>query len=410
VLAQIDLKDPADPYGRALGYYRRMLLKPRNAFDLIFYAALCLVDCRFEEAEHWIDQCLERWPGDQHALHQKAILHLMNNDYERGLPMYETRFTAYPEKALGPPLPQWDGKPTDKPVVLWQEGGFGDAVLPARYIPAVVARCPNTQVFVDPTIRSLFELSGLLEDVKSANTISGDGYQCSLLSLLNVMGASPDNIDDQPYLHVPDKLVEHWGQRCSGQSKIGFCWSGNPKWDRDVLRSMPLDVAKRLESVIHVMPVVQQHTGAKDWADTAAIISNLDLVLTTCTSIAHVAGAVGKPVWIMLARDSDWRWGRYARYSHWYKSAVLFRAQARRGIRDREVYNSCASALRVGRQREAKQCSPSRHRCVVASFPAAASSGIDGTRGDGCGNRAAAVGPWWWLMILIFSMGTSRCG
>lgn len=363
MLAQIDLTDPADPYGRAMGYYRRLLLKPRNAFDLIFYAALCLVDCRFEEAEHWIDQCLERWPGDQHAQHQKAILHLMNNDYPRGLPLYETRFTAYPDKALGPPLPPWDGQPTDKPVVLWQEGGFGDAVLSARYIPAVVARCPNTQVFVDPTIRSLLALSGLLKGVKSANTISGDGYQCSLLSLLNALEATPDNIDRRPYLHVPDKLVEHWGQRCSGKSKIGFCWSGNPKWDRDVLRSMPLDKAKQLESVIHIMPLVQQYTGAKDWADTAAIIMNLDLVLTTCTSIAHVAGALGKPVWIMLARDSDWRWGRsYARFSHWYKSAVLFR-QPKHGAWDHvimEVYNS----LRVGlygldAKEEAKQCSPS---------------------------------------------------
>jgi hypothetical protein len=347
MLGYVDLEDRGNPFGRALGYQRRLLLQPKKSEDLIFYIALCIVDCKFDEAQHWLDICLQRWPDDPRAQHQQAILWLMNGEYERGLRLYECRFKAYSDNYRGPPLPPWDGQPTDKPVIIWQEGGFGDVMLPARYLPRLAKICPNAQLFTDPSIRSLLRYSGLLIGIREKNDIDGEGYQCSIFSLLNMFEVTPDNISGAPYLQVPDGLVRAWRKKLRGQAKIGFCWSGNPTWERDVLRSMPLDKAQALASVIHVMLLDQQNTKAGDWADTAAIIMNLDLVITTCTSIAHCAGALGKPVWILLSKDSDWRWGRDFSYSHWYASATLFR-QPKHGDWDSvigEVYHYLKSGL-----------------------------------------------------------------
>jgi len=325
------MTDPHDPYGKTIAMQRRALLQPSKPQDIIYYAALCLLDQQFEESEYWLDRCLELWPGNTEALYHKALIYLFNADYERGLPLYEHRFSCYEDHFKGPPLPRWEGQVTDKPLILWQEGGFGDIMMPARLLPEVTKRCSRVRLFCENSMLPLLRHSGLLDglqfdDEAAAMVADGDAYQCSLMSLPFALGLTMDGIDGRPYLKVPGASMMEWREKLRGQSNIGFCWSGNPTWERDCTRSMPHAAAQELMQCIHVTPVVQQATGAKDWVDTAAVLKNCSVVLSTCTSIAHCAAGLGVPTWLLLSYDHDWRWGRsYATRTPWYNAIRIFR-------------------------------------------------------------------------------------
>jgi hypothetical protein len=175
-------------------------------------------------------------------------------------------------------------------------------------------------------------------------------FQCALLSLPLAFGTTPQTVPDTvPYLRADPALVEHWRRRLgpAGTPRVGIAWSGNPVHKNDRNRSLPLALFRQLATepwqFVSLQPEVRASDRAaletwpglldlgpelRDFADTAALLQSLDLVISVDTSVAHLAGALGRPVWILLPHNPDWRWLMGRSDTPWYPSARLYRQPA----------------------------------------------------------------------------------
>ena len=127
-----------------------------------------------------------------------------------------------------------------------------------------------------------------------------------------------------PYLHADSGLIETWRER-GNPSSIGICHRGSPKSERPLTRDIPAEFFDPLNARYAPFFMLHQNGQFENFADTAAAIAGLDLVITVDTSIAHLAGAMGKPVWLLLSTDPDWRWGLQGDSTIWYPSMRIFR-------------------------------------------------------------------------------------
>jgi hypothetical protein len=194
------------------------------------------------------------------------------------------------------------------------------------------------------------ELAGLMRGIDGIERIILPGEprpacdtHLPLLSLPRVfgtrLGTIPANV---PYLHADPARAEHWKSRLAehaGFLKVGLCWSGRATHSRDIFRSIPPEQLAPLASVKGVrffslqkgvatappIPLIDHTSDLRDFSDTAALINNLDLVITVDTAVAHVAGAMGRPVWLLLSFCPDWRWLLERPDSPWYPTARVFR-------------------------------------------------------------------------------------
>jgi hypothetical protein len=256
------------------------------------------------------------------------------------------------------PQPLWDGSPVEgQTILLHPEQGLGDIIQFLRYAPLVQERgatvllgCPS-------------HLRGLLANCRGIDRLIPDGplppfdVHAPLGSLPGIFGTTPATVPGTvPYLFADAELTAHWQQELNHFSgfKIGIGWQGNPKYWGDALRSIPLihfePLARvkgvhffslqkgpgtdQLGAVANGFPVMDlgskldEASGA--FMDTAAIMKNLDLVITSDTAIAHLAGALGVPVWVALPLVPNWRWLLHREDSPWYPTMRLFR-QTERG-------------------------------------------------------------------------------
>ena len=228
------------------------------------------------------------------------------------------------------------------------EQGLGDTLQFVRYVPLVAARGGKVILEVQPRLhRLLAQTPGAAEVICRDEALPEFDWQCPLLSLPLALCTEFDTIPAQiPYLYPDPVQVEVWKQRLPGDSlRIGLAWAGSPLHPHERWRSIPLEQlapltkleGTRFYSLQMGAPAGQvQQLGArvhlvdlqseqKDFADTAAIVANLDLVISIDTSVAHLAGAMGKPVWVLLSKSSDWRWFLDRDDSPWYPTARLFR-------------------------------------------------------------------------------------
>ena len=264
---------------------------------------------QFNKAWTYLNQCN---PGNPVTQFFKSYAFLQQGDLKQGLTLRESRFqtSRYP---LDIAAQRWDGQPTDKKIFIWQEGGYGDVIQYVRYFPEVLKRCPNASAVIDKSILPLIEHNFPENVMPKFNSYDFDG-QCSMMSLPFLLGDF--EIDKTPYLTVPQAMIEKWS---AYEGKIGFMGTGNPAHSSDKLRSL---TNEEIGSFIDFdwVSLDPMLTGAKDWLDTAGILMNLDLVITVDTAIAHLAGALGVPVWVMMNKHHDWRW------SHdWYASMKIYK-------------------------------------------------------------------------------------
>lgn len=245
--------------------------------------------------------------------------------------------------------PLWIGvEPIDgKVVLLHNEQGLGDALQFFRYIPLLAARGARVVLEIDEPLKELVSgLAGVSHCFAKGGTLPDFDFHCPLTSLPLAFETTLDTIPSAvPYISVGARATD-WGTRLHSQNlpRIGLVWSGNPIHNNDRNRSMPLecllpllDVKARFVSLQKDIrpsdePVVRErndilHLGAElqSFADTAALIEHLDLVISVDTSVAHLAGALGRPVWIFLPYVPDWRWLLDREDSPWYPTARLFR-------------------------------------------------------------------------------------
>jgi tetratricopeptide (TPR) repeat protein len=300
---------------------------------------------RRDRARSLYRQALWLKPDSISAPWNLALLNLLEGHLSEGFIGYEGRWR---QKNMRPfrrsfPQPMWDGGELEnKTVLLYAEQGFGDAIQFARYVPLVAERGARVVVEVPRPLVRLFEsLRGAVAIVATGTTLPEFDLHCPLMSLPRVFGTTLETIPaDVPYLSAPRVLAP--GNRApeGARPRIGLVWTGNPHHQRDAQRSIPPDELLPLTRVDATWiglqigppsPVPGQlkliHVGDQltDFADTAAIIEGLDLVLTVDTAIAHLAAAMGKPVWVMLAHWPDWRWMLDRSDSPWYPTMRLFR-------------------------------------------------------------------------------------
>jgi tetratricopeptide (TPR) repeat protein len=306
---------------------------------------------RSDEAEAVWRRALAIQPELAAAKFGLAALLLQAQRYEEGWPLYEARHTRTDgqTRASAPDVtcPRWRGEPLHgKSLLIWREQGFGDALQFGRYIASLKAQGVAHLAFAcPPALSRLFASVEGVDAVLDTHAAVAQGQYDYWTFLLSVPGLLRDKTLPRAQFITPDaSLVDAWRGRLDGLAgrKIGLVWKGNPKHVNDHKRSLPsLDALAPLWGLADTSFVsLQKGTGEEDvgfapasqpilplgadltdFADAAAVVAQLDLVISVDTAIAHLAGALGKPCWVMLpAADNEWRWTR-ARTGHaspWY--------------------------------------------------------------------------------------------
>jgi Flp pilus assembly protein TadD len=275
----------------------------------------------------------------------RAIALLLSGDLPRGFAEYEWRKLHPRYRADFPNLPgsAWSGAdPAGKTILVRAEQGFGDAIQFARYLP-MIREAGGVPILIcaPPLVRLVRSMPGV-QAVAASGPLPAYDMWIDQISLPSVFGTTLDTIPTPGrYLTADPVRAEAWRVRLPDGFKAGIALAGNPKHSADRRRSMPLELALPLPNIAGLNFVNLQHGDAArglglpdltpwmtDYAETAALIDNLDLVITVDTSVAHLAGALGKPVWLLLPHAPDWRWLLSCTDSPWYGSARLFRQEA----------------------------------------------------------------------------------
>jgi len=287
---------------------------------------------RLKEGEAATRHALSIAPNSPTIIHALAHALLAQGRYKEGWPLYEIR-ALMPELNTGFPrdfpFPRWRGEPlTGKRLVIFPEQGLGDQIQFARFLPALIEQAAAVTLLTLPPLERLFR-----HNFPDAEIVLADGAtefpdpDCwtTLHDLPGALGIELDTIPGDPYLRPSGA----WRSLPPG-FKIGLKTRGNPKHVNDKLRSLPEECAERLRTLLPgvIVSLEPDESGATDMADTAAIIDQLDLVVSVDTSVAHLAGALGKPCLLLIAGFSpDWRWMFDREDSPWYPRHKLFRSE-----------------------------------------------------------------------------------
>jgi tetratricopeptide (TPR) repeat protein len=310
---------------------------------------------RFHEALASYDRAIALSPEYVSAHWNRALTWLLLADFERGWLEYEWRLKT-PSNSWQSSLstqPPWRGEAIDgKTILLHGEQGFGDSIQFYRYIPMVAARGARVVLAVQtPLLRLMAKQPGALQVVGPDGALPLFDCHCPLMSLPLAFGTRLETVPSAtPYLEAPPDAVQDWATRLGPKRRlrVGLAWSGRATHKDDPNRSVKLNSMLPLLAEVNAEFISLQkdvrpedagvlatrtdicHFGdaLKDFVDTAALISQLDLVISVDTSVAHLAGALGKPVWILLPFVPDWRWMRERDDSPWYPSTRLFRQDA----------------------------------------------------------------------------------
>jgi hypothetical protein len=272
----------------------------------------------FDEAIAILRASLERAPDEREVQWRLALLLMREGRFEEALPLYEHRPVLMGGRSEGKPklsIPEWDGRPV-RSILILQEQGLGDQVMFARYAPWFRDQGVSTAIMCHPLLARLFERLG-----PGIQVLSAQGRVPLPKSDAWVLGPSLPFLTrarpGQPYLRAGP-----------GGQGVGLLARGNPGHVNDANRSLPSEIADQMAAWPGVIDLAHATTGASDLEDTARIIDGLDLVVTVDTAVAHLAGAMGKPCFLMLPFVPDWRWMRERADSPWYPSMRLFRQPA----------------------------------------------------------------------------------
>ncbi|WP_456621194.1 tetratricopeptide repeat protein [Bradyrhizobium sp. P5_C12] len=291
-------------------------------------------------------------PDQPLAQYNHAHFLLLNGDFGNGFEAYRWRRRCKTLSDGDPTFsqPEWQGEPLDgRTLLLFAEYGLGDALHFVRYLPMVAARGGRIILQVQPALASLLRQLSDVIVIPRGELLPPFDLQLPLMSLPRLFGTTLDGIPaDIPYLHPDPAKLSRWRAALDGVTalKVGVVWAGNAGHKGDRQRSLSAEaVLPRL-----VMPGVQLYSLQKeprpddgpvlaalgdeiidlapalgDFSDTAAAVAALDLVVAVDTSVAHLAGALGRPVWMLTPYALDWRWLRDREDSPWYPTMRLFR-------------------------------------------------------------------------------------
>jgi tetratricopeptide (TPR) repeat protein len=339
---------------------RAIALKPNYAYAHANRAA-CLDDLsRFDEALASYKTALALKPDHADTHWNLAINRLRVGDFKSGWVEAEWRWKV-PWLCLSRSRsnrPSWLGTEpiADKTLLLYNDQGLGDAIQFCRYIPLLAERGARVVLEIDGPLKELLSsVAGIAQCVVKGDALPDHDFQCPLTSLPLAFDTTIDTIPSSvPYISVCEH-AKNWEAflGSTGMPRVGIVWSGNPDNSNDHKRSIPLKALTPLFDIearfVSLQKNVRQHDIAMlrerrdildaapelgSFADTAALIQHLDLVISVDTSVAHLTGALGKPVWVLLPYVSDYRWLLDRDDSPWYPTARLFRQTATRDYAD----------------------------------------------------------------------------
>jgi Tfp pilus assembly protein PilF len=340
-------------YEEAVASYDRALaLQPSYAVAL-YNRGLALHELRrCEEAVASYERAIAVRPGFAEAHLNQSLSRLIIGDFGRGWQEYEWRMDV---KSPGNSKrsfarPQWQGHEniSGKTILLHAEQGFGDTIQFCRYVPLVAARGARVILEVPmPLVELMTTVTGASQILCKGDPLPDFDIQCPLPSLPLAFGTRLATIPSAvPYLRASSQGAMNWDTRLGPKRRprIGLAWSGELTHPNDQNRSIPLSSLLSLLDIDATFVSLQKDVRAKDakvlqarsdlrhfgddlknFADTAALISHLDLVISIDSSVAHLAGALAKPVWVLLPFNSDWRWLLDRDDNPWYPTVRLFR-------------------------------------------------------------------------------------
>jgi hypothetical protein len=345
---------------QAGAWFRQALILDPDCADTHNHISLVLKEQgRIEESIASVRRALTLQPDFSIAHHNLGIYLLLAGRYEEGWNEYEHRLECAEERRKSS-RPRWNGERVEGRTILIQwEQGYGDVLQFARYVPLVRDRAGAERVILEthPQMARLFnESGGMNADVVSRLTVDEallpeHDYFVPLMSLPHALGLFEPLPVPREYLVADPVRRRDWRERLglSSKARVGLAWAGSATHHEDRLRSIPpatlLPLLQRPEFEFYSLQVGPQGrqiqsleeqglidltTQIVDFADTAALIAELDLIITVDTAVAHLAGAMGRPVWTLLSFVPDWRWGMQGESTPWYPTMRLFR-QPKRG-------------------------------------------------------------------------------
>lgn len=340
-------------------FHLALQLNPENRAARLNYADILVHEGEYEEADRQFFEIINSDPNSAGAQFSRSMILLLMGDIRRGFQEYRARFSvrSCKSKILQTEKPLWEGEPLDgKTLILTLEQGFGDQFQFIRYAELIKTAWPTARVW--------FSCAGCLHSV--------------LAGCKGLDGCLPDHMTEEfkalcppfdyhlPLLHLPDVfrtsletipanvpyIVPHpdWKQLVlapTEKKKIGFVWAGSPTHGKDKFRSMSpeqfqrfidaapdcqfysLQCGPRAHEVLQMRNCVDLAQHITDWTQTADVLRQLDLLISVDTAVAHLAGAMAVPVWILIPSSPDWRWMQCRSDSPWYPTAKLYRQPAK---------------------------------------------------------------------------------
>ncbi|HEX4793403.1 MAG TPA: tetratricopeptide repeat-containing glycosyltransferase family protein [Humisphaera sp.] len=304
---------------------------------------------RVEQAIEAFRQAAALRPNTPKIIWNLAWALLLTGDFQQGLAAYESRWNI-PEIHMHREFkePLWDGSPlAGKHILLHEEQGLGDTIQFIRYVPLVKARGGDVTVGVQPALRRLLTgQCGIDRILTAGGSIPAFAVHAPFMSLPRLMGTTQYTVPaDMPYLRAEPALSAQWKARLANYPglKVGVVWAGSAHHTRDKTRSIRLEAFAPLAQAKNVtwislqkgdqatqprppgLELLDWTQELDDFADTAGLIDNLDLVIAVDTAVAHLAGAMGKKTWVLIPFAPDWRWMTRRNNTPWYPTMRLFR-------------------------------------------------------------------------------------
>jgi len=334
-------------------YDRALALRPDYAEAHTNRGVTLHVLKRFDEALQCYAHALAARPDFAEAHYNEGLSRLLTGDFDRGWAEHDwwRGIAQFKRSDRNFTQPRWTGAQAiaGKTILLHAEQGFGDTIQFCRYAARVEALGARVILEVQETLRDLIRsLDGAVQVVAKGDTLPPFDMHCPFLSLPLAFGTRLATIPSQtPYLYASAQAVADWNARLPPRTRprIGLAWSGRPEHNNDQNRSIDLaSFLSPLQGIDATLVSLQREVRAadaivlqerrdvihfgealKDFSDTAALAANMDLVIAVDTSVAHLAGALAKPVWMLLPFVPDWRWLLDRDDSPWYPTARLFR-------------------------------------------------------------------------------------
>ncbi len=305
-----------------------------------------------DKAQRCFQKAILNNPDYSEAHWNKALCHLLAGFFPEGWNEYQWRFRIkdiFFNRHF--PQPLWDGGNLNgKRILLYAEQGFGDTIQFIRYVPLVVKQGGRVFVECQADLFPLLEaMPGIERLIKQGDPLPDFDIQCPLLSLPLAFNTTLEDIPVEfPYLSINLNKIQKWRQYLAAdqsKKKVGLVWAGRPTHKKDRKRSLALEAFKPLTDIPRItfyslqkgeagQQIKNSSKGIKlidvtgelvDFTETGALIENLDLVISVDTAVAHLTGALGRPIWTLLPYLPDWRWLLNREDSPWYPSMRLFR-------------------------------------------------------------------------------------